>query len=242
VFPATRPSVVRDLGSVDPAARAAAFDALARSYWQPVYAYIRVRWRRGPEDAQDLTQAFFARAFERDYLAKYDPRIARFRTFVRTCLDGFLANHDKSEARLKRGGGWTITPVDFQRFDADLSAHARSDEPDPERWFHREWVRGLFGRAVERLRAHCDARGHADAFLLFTRYDVDPDGDGPRPTYAALAREIGRPVTDVTNELAWARRAFREIVLDLLRTICATDEEFRAEARDLLGIDPPGEP
>ena len=241
MFPATRPSVVRDLGSADPGTRAAAFDALARSYWQPVYAYIRLRWRRRPDDAQDLTQEFFARAFERDYLANYDPRLARFRTFVRTCLDGFLANQQKSAARLKRGGGWTITWVDFQRFDADLAAHARSDDPDPERWFHREWVRGLFARAVERLRAQCEAKGHADAFVLFARYDVDPEPQGPRATYAALARELGRPVTDVTNELAWARRAFRAIVLDLLRAICATDEEFRAEARDLLGIEPPAE-
>ena len=59
-----------------------------------------------------------------------------------------------------------------------------------------------------------------------------------RPTYAALARETGLRVTDVTNQLAWARRAFREIVLALLRDVCASDEEFRAEARDLLGVDP----
>jgi len=242
VFPATRPSVVRDLGSVDPATRAAAFEALARSYWQPVYAYIRLRFRHRPEDAQDLTQEFFARAFERDYLARYDPRVARFRTFVRTCLDGFLANEHKAATRLKRGGGWTIGSVDFQRFDADLAAHARSDDPDPERWFHREWVRGLFARALERLHVHCEAKGHPDAFVLFSRYDVDPDHDGPRPTYAMLGRELGRSATDVTNELAWARRAFREIVLDLLRAICATDEEFRAEARDLLGVDPPADP
>lgn len=241
MFPATRLSVVRDLGSADPAARAAAFEALARSYWQPVYAYIRLRWRRSPEDAQDLTQEFFARALERDYLAGYDPRIARFRTFVRTCLDRFLANQDKAASRLKRGGGWMITTVDFQRFDADLAAHARSDDPDPERWFHREWVRGLFARALDRLRVHAADKGHTDAFVLFARYDVDPDSEGPRPTYAALARAINRPVSDVTNELAWARRAFREIVLDQLRAICATDDEFRAEARDLLGVDLPPE-
>ena len=59
----------------------------------------------GPEDAQDLTQEFFTRAFEREYLSRYDPAKARFRTFVRTCLDGFLANEDKAAARLKRGGG-----------------------------------------------------------------------------------------------------------------------------------------
>jgi DNA-directed RNA polymerase specialized sigma24 family protein len=239
VFPPTRTSVVDDLASVDPQARAAAYDALARSYWQPVYAYIRLRRRRTREDAQDLTQEFFARVFEREYLARYDVSKARFRTFVRTCLDGFLANDAQSAARLKRGGGFVIDSVDVARFDADLAVHVRSEDPDPERWFHREWVRSLFADAVERLRAHCDARGHAIAFTLFTRYDVEPEGAAPRPTYAQLARETGLAVTDVTNELAWARRAFREIVLERLRTICASDAEFRAEARDLLGVDPP---
>ena len=237
-FPATRPSVVRDLGSADPATRAAAYEALARSYWRPVYTYIRLRWRRDPEDAQDLAQEFFARAFEREYLERYDPAKARFRTFVRTCLDGFLANETKAAARLKRGGAFAITSVDFARFDADLAAHARSDDPDPERWFHREWIRGLFADALDRLRIDAEAAGHATAFALFHRYDIEPDEAGPRPTYAALARDTGLSVSDVTNELAWARRTFRAIVLDTLRTICATDEEFRAEARDLLGTDP----
>jgi RNA polymerase sigma factor (sigma-70 family) len=237
-FPATRHSIVRDLGSADPAARAAAYDALARSYWRPVYLYIRLRWRRDPEDAQDLAQEFFARAFEREYLERYDPSKARFRTFVRTCLDGFLANEQKAASRLKRGGGHTITPVDVARFDEDLAAHARSEEPDPERWFHREWIRGLFADAVDRLRTRCESSGRTTAFTLFQRYDIEPEGAAPRPTYADLARETGIAVTDVTNELAWARRAFREIVLETLRGICASDEEFRAEARDLLGVDP----
>ena len=217
---------------------AGAWEDFVRLYNRRIYN-LCYRFTNSADDAQDLTQEFFARAFERDYLARYDPAIARFRTFVRTCLDGFLANHQTSAARLKRGGSYVITSVDFARFDGDLAAHARSDDPDPERWFHREWVRGLFGRALETLRVHCEAKGHPDAFAWFSRYDVDADGASPRPTYAVLARESGRPVTDVTNELAWARRAFREIVLDLLRGICATDEEFRAEARDLLGVDPP---
>ena len=70
------------------------------------------------------------------------------------------------------------------------------------------------------------------------RYDVDEAADAGRPTYATLAGETGLRVTDVTNQLAWARRAFREIVLARLREVCASDEEFRAEARDLLGVDP----
>jgi RNA polymerase sigma factor (sigma-70 family) len=237
-FPATRHSVVRDLASADPDTRAAAYDALARSYWRPVYLYIRLRWRREAEDARDLTQEFFARAFERAYLERYNPARARFRTFVRTCLDGFLANEDKAAARLKRGGGVTITALDFDAADADLAIHAPADESDPERWFHREWVRALFGEALHTLQRQAEAAGHSRAFVLFQRYDVDDAVDGTRPTYAALAAELGLRVTDVTNELAWARRAFREIVLDGLRRVCATDEEFRAEARDLFGVDP----
>lgn len=239
-FPATRHSVVRDLGSVDPAARTAAYDGLVRSYWRPVYLYIRLRWRRSAEDAQDLTQEFFARAFEREYLERYDPSKARFRTFVRTCLDGFLAHDHEAASRLKRGGGFVVTAVDFARADADLAAQAPGDQADPELWFHREWIRGLFANAVEALRSRAVAAGHAAAFALFERYDLnDDDGGVARPTYAALARERGMRVTEVTNELAWARRAFREIVLERLRTVCASDEEFRAEARDLLGVDPP---
>ena len=236
-FPATRHSVVRDLASVDPDARAAAYDGLVRSYWRPVYLYIRLRWRRGSEDARDLTQEFFARV--RAGVFGVDPAKARFRTFVRTCLDGFLANHDKAAARLKRGGGFVVTAVDFARADADLSARAPDDQADPELWFHREWIRGLFGAAVDTLRERADAAGHPVAFALFHRYDIEDADATPRLTYAALAREYGLSVGEVTNELAWARRAFREIVLERLRTVCASDEEFRAEARDLLGVDPP---
>ena len=235
-FPVTRHSVVRDLASADPGVRAAAYDALARSYWRPVYLYIRHRSTRDVEDARDLTQEFFARAFEREYLERYDPARARFRTFVRTCLDGFLANQAQAAARLKRGGGFAIASVDFAEADADLLLRAPLDDADPERWFHREWVRGLFAGALETLRRRCDAAGHARAFTVFRRYDVDDST--PRPTYADVAGELGLRVTDVTNELAWARRAFRKIVLETLRRVCATDEEFRAEARDLFGVDP----
>jgi RNA polymerase sigma factor (sigma-70 family) len=236
-FPVTRHSMVRDLASADPAARSAAYDALARSYWRPVYLYVRLRWRRSPEDAQDLTQEFFARVFEREYLARYDASKARFRTFVRTCLDGFVANHDKTAARLKRGGGFVVTSVDFAK--ADALALAPAADTDPETWFHREWIRGLFADALEALRIRCENAGHPQAFAVFRRYDVEAGDGTARVTYATLALEFGMRVTDVTNELAWARRAFRAIVLDTLRRISATDEEFRAEARDLFGVTPP---
>jgi RNA polymerase sigma factor (sigma-70 family) len=237
-FPVTRHSVVRAIASADPETRAHAYDAIVRSYWRSVYAYIRVRWRRDPADAQDLTQEFFTRALEKEYLTRYDASKARFRTFIRTCLDAFLSKEYQAAHRQKRGGGVQIESLDFARVDADLSAHARSHDVDPESWFRREWTRALFADAVERLRAQCDAADRRQAFELFMRYDIDGPDAPVRPTYAALAREFGTTSTDVTNQLAWARRIFRAGVLDAIRGFCATEEEFRAEARDLLGIDP----
>lgn len=237
-FPSTRHSVVRAIADADPDVRREAYGALVRSYWKPVYVYIRLRWNRNPDDAQDLTQDFFARCLEKEYLARFDPSKARFRTFVRTCLDAFLSNERQAASRLKRGGGAIVQPLDFASADADLAAHLRSTDGDPETWFHREWVRALFALTVEELRSRCAADGRSLAFEVFTRYELDDGEAVERHTYGALARDLGTSISNVTNQLAWARRAFREIVLEKLRSLCATDEEFRAEARDLLGVGP----
>ena len=238
-FPATRHSVVRGISDPNPDARREAYEALVRSYWRPVYSYIRLRWHRDPADAQDLTQEFFARAFEREYLARYDSSRARFRTFVRTCLDAFLANEQQSATRLKRGGGVVIEPLDFASVDGALARQLPSNEPDPEVWFRREWIRSLFMDAIDELRQRCEQTNRMPAFALFQQYDVDGSSEASRPTYATLARELGTTTTDVTNQLAWARRTFREIILDTLKSFCATAEEFEAEARDILGVSHP---
>src|SRR5690242_20431536 len=111
-FPATRHSIVAAIRSDRAETRTAAFDVLAAAYWKPVFKYIRLKWRASPDETADLTQGFFLRAFEKDFFAAFDPSRARFRTFLRTCLDGFVANQRKSDARLKRGGGATLVPID----------------------------------------------------------------------------------------------------------------------------------
>ena len=78
------------------------------AYWKPVFKYLRLKWHAPAEDAADLTQAFFLRAFEKSFFADFDPRRARFRTYLRTCLDGFVTNARKADTRQKRGGGLTI--------------------------------------------------------------------------------------------------------------------------------------
>jgi RNA polymerase sigma factor (sigma-70 family) len=236
VFPPTRESLVRAASSPEPAIRRQAFGALAEGYWSPVYKYVRRKWRADAAEAEDLTQGFFARAFEKRFFDRFDPARARFRTFLRTCLDGFVANERQSAQRLKRGGGAVVLSLDVEGAERELARDAGAETDDLEAWFHREWVRALFTRAVSALERRCREEGRAAAFTVFRRYDLE-EQDGGRPTYEALARELGIPATQVTNHLAAMRRELRKEVLGALRALTASDEEFRAEARDLLGID-----
>jgi RNA polymerase sigma factor (sigma-70 family) len=233
-FPATRHSLVAAMRSSGPDERRSAFDTLITAYWKPVFKYVRLKWRASPEEAEDLTQAFFMRAFEKGFFAGFDPARARFRTYLRTCLDGFVANARKADARLKRGGGVTLIPIDFGEAERELQRQAASAVDDFDAYFHREWLRSLFAEASDRLRRACAARGRGDRFAVFEQYDLAPD-EGDRPTYAEIARRLGLTASDVTNELAAARREFRRLVLEALREQCASDEEFDAESRALTG-------
>lgn len=236
-FPVTRHSVVLGAGSHDPEARRLAFAALVEAYRKPVYKYVRLKWHAAPDEAEELTQGFFARAFEKEFFAPYNPSRARFRTFLRTCLDGFIANERKAAGRLKRGGAVQLVPLDFQTAEGELRQHDVAVPADMEAYFEREWARGILGLAVERLRAHYASSGREAYFRVFERYDLDAIESGERTTYADLGRELGLASTDVTNYLAAARRQFRTFVLERLRELTATDEEFREEARRLLGVE-----
>jgi RNA polymerase sigma factor (sigma-70 family) len=234
-FPSTRHSVVQALGSPEPEVRRRAFDTLVRSYWKPVYKYVRLRWNADPEDAEDLTQDFFARAFEKGHLDRYDPAKARFRTFLRVCVDGAVANARKAGARLKRGGDITFVTMDFPAAELETLSATADASDGPEEFFRREWIRSLFELGMGRLRAECQSLGKETAFGLFQKYDVEREKTVPSPTYAELARAFGVPETQVTNLLSWARRRFRHHVLEVLGELTASDEEFAEEARDILG-------
>lgn len=234
-FPTTRWSAVVAARSDDHAERERALGAILAAYWKPVYKYLRLRWRRSNEEAKDLTQEFFARLLEKDYLAAYDPRKARLRTFLRTCLDRFVRNQDRDAARRKRGGGAELRPLDFGEAEGELARIAPVPPEAVEELFDREWRRQLCALAVEALERECRERGKLEHFRLFERYDLEDEGADGRPTYSELAAELGLRATDVTNRLAYARRRFRRLVLERLREMTASEEEFRGEARALLG-------
>ena len=232
-FPVTNHSAIVAARSDDQLVRRRAFETILASYWKPAYKYIRLKWQADNEDAKDLTQGFFATAFEKNYFVSYEAQKASFQTFLRTCLDGFVANERKAGRRLKRGGDMDHYQLDFVSAEAELAAHAAESSLSPDEYFHREWVRWMFTLAVDALRRRCDETGHTVYFQLFERYDLHDDGN---VSYASLAKEFGLEPATVNNYLAAARREFRKIVLEKLREITATDEEFRTEARSLLGV------
>jgi RNA polymerase sigma factor (sigma-70 family) len=233
-FPVTNHSAIIDARSDDQLTRRRAFDTILASYWKPAYKYIRLKWHADNEDAKDLTQGFFANAFEKNHFASYDARKASFQTFLRTCLDGFVANERKAGRRLKRGGEVDHYQLDFVIAENELAAHVASADLSPEDYFHREWVRWMFTIAVDTLRERCEQAGRMVQFQLFERYDLRDDAN---VSYASLAEEFALDTTTVNNYLAATRRDFRSVVLEKLREITATDEEFRTEARSLLGVD-----
>lgn len=233
-FPLTRHSVIAAAHSPDPRERERALEAVIKAYWRPVYKYVRLRWRQEREDAEDFTQEFFARLLEKEFLDSYDPAKGRLRTFLRTCVDRQFMNQLRDGRRQKRGNAAVHLSLDFEEAEHELAA--ASGVESPEAYFEREWVRNLFTLAVERLRAHCRTAGKMTQFGLFERCDLS-DADA-RPSYADLAAEFSLTVIDVTNHLAFARREFRRSVLNQLRDMTGSEDEFQREAQALLGVNP----
>src|SRR5688572_26926504 len=147
-FPPTRHSVLAALAAGEEEERRRGADALITAYWKPACAYLRIRWRASDEDAKDLVQGFFARALEKSFFAGFDPGRARFRTFLRACLDAYVANARSDARRLKRGGGATLLSLDE---DGGVSGTLASGDEGPEETFHREWVREVVAAAVAAL-------------------------------------------------------------------------------------------
>jgi RNA polymerase sigma factor (sigma-70 family) len=239
MFPSTSISVVQAAAGADEEARRRAFGTLVEVYWRPVYFHLRQRWQVDSTSAEDLTQEFFAAAMTRGFFDGYDVRRARFRTFLKSCLDHFAANQRRAERRLKRGGGQALLPLDFQGAEREFVRAGQIAEADPEERFHREWVRALFSVSVEALKVLAEREGHEVRFRIFQRYDLGQLDGAERPSYRDLAEEFSLPVTQVTNHLAWARREFRGLVLERLRALSGSEEEFRTEARELFGVNPP---
>ena len=222
LFPSTQLSLLESVSGGGSLPNAA-MERVAEIYWKPVYRFVRLKFLKDNEGAEDLTQAFFASALERDFFRRFDPARASFRTYLRTAVEYFAANEYAAAQRLKRGGGVIFEPVE------KADDEKRSSAP-PEEVFEREWRRQVFALALEDLKRHCDSAAKRLQWQVFEAYDL---ADGARASYAELAARYGIAETSVTNYLAWARRMLRGFVEARLRGVTAGEGELRQEMRSL---------
>ena len=161
-FLTTHWSVVLTAGRNDTPRAEAALEKLCRAYSYPLYAYVR---RRGHsvEDAQDLTQEFFARVLERHWLARADQAKGRFRTFLLTAMQRFLANEWDKVRALKRGGGQSHIPLQLDTAETRYGVEP-VDTQTPEQVFEYRWALALLDEVVGQLEAEFRVRDQADLF------------------------------------------------------------------------------
>ena len=228
-FEATRwGSILEARGDV-PATRDL-LETLARTYWRPVYRYIRRAWRQGNEDAKDLTQEFFTAIFRPEFLARAAPARGRFRTFVLASLRNFLRDREKHRSASVRGGDAFHIPLEAVERE---SLH--TPDLDPEESFHRSWAQSLLSRAVGELERTLVARGRQCSFDVFRSYSLER-APGVTVSYGSLALRLGLSVGQVTNYLHKSRQELRSILLRMVESTVASRQEAEQELRTIFGI------
>jgi RNA polymerase sigma-70 factor (ECF subfamily) len=231
VFATTHWSVVARAGRADTPRAREALGKLCETYWFPLYAYVR---RRGyaPPDAEDLTQGFFVRLLERHWVADADPQKGRFRTFLLSALNHFLADEwDKARAR-KRGGGAPLLPLEFDSAEARY-AHEPADNVTPEEHFERRWATTLLEAVLLRLRQEYERGGKAELFAALHPCLV---GERAAQPYAALAAGLGCSESAVKSAVHRLRLRYRQLLREEIAQTVAGPEEVEGEMRYLFGV------
>jgi DNA-directed RNA polymerase specialized sigma24 family protein len=162
LFATTHWSVVLAAAKQEEPEAAEALERLCSAYWYPLYAFVRRRGFRH-EEAQDLTQAFFAHLLRKDFLDGVGPEKGRFRSFLLACLKHFLVDEWEKARTAKRGGGRPALPLDMEKAEERYQLEARV-EADPESLFERRWALDLLERALARLRHEAAYSGRRALF------------------------------------------------------------------------------
>ncbi len=201
---------------------------LCRSYWYPLYVYTR---RRGypVEDAKDLTQAFFATFLRKEYLAHADPRKGKFRCFLLTALNHFLANDWRRSQALRRGGGRPVLSLD-DTAEVRYAAEPAADLP-PDKAFERRWALDLFEQALTRLH---DQYAAADKHHLFRTLKPFLSREPDQGDYARVAAELGLSSGAVAVTVHRLRYRYRELVRDEIAQTVSNPAEVEEELHALL--------
>jgi DNA-directed RNA polymerase specialized sigma24 family protein len=228
-FTATHWTVVLAARGAESSAQAQALEELCRTYWYPLYAYAR---RRGckPEEAQDLTQEFFARLLEKQFLSAVDPAKGKFRSFLLAALEHLLAKEWRRENALKRGGGKIVLSLDAQEAETRYLLEPK-DEMTPERIFERRWAITLLERTMARLRTECSAEGKGRLFELLKGALA---GEKCASGYGAVAVELGMTEAAVKMAAHRLRQRYGELLREEIAPTVGTPEEVDEEIHYLF--------
>jgi RNA polymerase sigma-70 factor (ECF subfamily) len=226
--------VVLSAGEKDSPQWSAALETLCRSYWYPLYAYVRQRGH-SPEDAQDLTQEFFTRLLARNWIGSVDPHRGRFRTFLLTAMSRFLAGEwDRLKAQ-KRGGGQRVLPLDIETAETRFQLEP-ADPVTPEKTYERHWAQTVLDTVLERLRQAYAAEGKADLFAELKGSLTQARAAVP---YAKLAARLNVSEGALRVAVHRLRQRYRELLrAEIAHTVAGpgeVEEELRYLFRALTG-------
>jgi RNA polymerase sigma factor (sigma-70 family) len=220
--------VVAAAKSPSPQARAA-LEELCGSYWYSVYVFVRRRGKQA-DDARDLTQEFFARLLEKDYLESADRERGRFRTFLLTAVSHFLSNEQERACAQKRGGGQPIFSLDFERGE-ERYQHEPADHWTAEKIFDRRWALTLLDQAVAALKQEF---ADSEKAALFAELKVFLTGDSGTLSYEVSAERLNMSPGAVKVAVHRLRQKYRETLRQLVAQTVAGDEDIEGELHVLL--------
>jgi RNA polymerase sigma-70 factor (ECF subfamily) len=233
-FATTRWSQVIAAGSGQTEDARVALARLCELYWYPLYAFVR-RWGYDADQAQDLTQEFFARLLEKHYLRAADPARGKFRSFLLASLKHFLSNERDRVGAIKRGGRTTVLPLEFENAEGRYNLEP-PDEETPETVYERRWALTLLGRTRVRLRAEFEASGKG---ALFARLEGHLTGDQEALPYAELGAALGMSEGAVKVAMHRLRRRFgallRAEIAETVSEPAQVDDEIRELFRAVRG-------
>jgi RNA polymerase sigma-70 factor (ECF subfamily) len=212
-------------------AEASADDALASLctlYWYPLYAYVR-RSGHTPDDAHDLTQEFFTRLLEKDWLAGVDQEKGKFRSFLLASCAHFLSNEGHRVRAKKRGGGRAVLSLEA----TDAEGRYRTEPADdltPEKLFERRWALALLQQVMARLREEFETRGKGELFDRLRGFLVGEKGSGYRQAADALGLSEGSVKVAVHR----LRQRYRDLLHEEIARTVDTPGEIEGEIRALF--------
>jgi len=228
-FATTRWTVVLAAGSRSAPNADVALEELCRTYWYPLYAYTR-RHGHSREDAEDLTQSFFARFLQRNYLEKLQAEHGRFRAFLLASLKHFLANEWDRAGRQKRGGGVPPLSLDWQGADTRYRIDP-ADHLSPDKIYDRAWAVTLLERVITRLREENAADGKAALFERLKPFLMVGRGDIP---YAQAAAGLAMTEGAARVAVHRLRRRYRELLREEIRQTLSDPAQVEEEMRALF--------